>query len=546
MSPTFPHRPLRVQSDARLLLLARRGDAAAFEALVRRYRRQLHGYCRRLSLGDAQAEDALQQGLLHAWRALCRGDDVHDVKGWMYRVVHNAALDALRRAGNDNVELDEGVHGTVEVSAAGELDRRLAVHATLTELAALPRMQREALVRTAVHGDSHEQVASALGLSHDAVRGLVHRARTAMRAAAGALVPGRLLQWLMRCGAGAGVAGAPELGAGGPGGDGMFAVLAKSGAILATSGVLAGSLVAVQHVHLGHHRSAARRDASASLMSPSGASGSGTAGGSAAAMGSGTAVGYGTAIGYGTAMGSGTAMGDATATGSVAAGKGLLLASAAPPNGVSVEHPGGPLSGSPAAPGGERRGIDPRSKGAPTARPRQQPVPTDGSTVQRVSVRVPQHAHPGQRGASAPAPTVLAASAWPGEEEAHVPHGNQGGRSHGGGFSGEAGSSAPGGPSNDSQTPGGAQGGNDNAGSGGNALSAHVADSSADDRDAGGTDHGAGASGSERSGEQSEATQHVTAAEQRNGQHGRALGSDGSESRASREASQGTSSQHGS
>jgi RNA polymerase sigma factor (sigma-70 family) len=253
MSPTLPQRPLRVQSDARLLQLARRGDTPAFEALVRRYRRQLLGYCRRLGMGDAQAEDALQQGLLHAWRALRRGDDVHDVKSWMYRIVHNAALDALRRPGRDNVALDERLHGCAVPSAAGELDRRLTVHATLTELAALPSMQREALVRTAVHGDSHEQVASALGLSHAAVRGLVHRARLAMRAAAGALVPERAIQWLIRSGLGAGV-GAPELGAGGASGGGMFAALAKGGAVLATGGVLVTGLLAVHRGHARHTR----------------------------------------------------------------------------------------------------------------------------------------------------------------------------------------------------------------------------------------------------------------------------------------------------
>ncbi len=276
MSPTLPPRPLRVQTDARLLQLARQGEAAAFEALVRRYRRQLLGYCRRLGLRDGQAEDALQQGLLHAWRALCRGDDVLDAKSWMYRVVHNAALDARRRSGNDHIALDEGVHGCVELSAAGELDRRLAVHATLGELAALPRMQREALVRTAVHGDSHEQVASALGLSHAAVRGLVHRARLALRTAAGALVPERLLQWLLRWGVESGVAGAPELGTGSAGAGGLLAALAKGSAVLVTGGFLASGLAAVQHGHRVSQPPAAGRRASSELAPTSASDGEGT------------------------------------------------------------------------------------------------------------------------------------------------------------------------------------------------------------------------------------------------------------------------------
>lgn len=263
MSPSLPQRPLRVQPDARLLQLARHGETPAFEALVRRYRRPLLGYCRRLGLADAQAEDALQQGLLHAWRALCRGDEVRDVKSWVYRVVHNAALDVLRRPGRDDIELDEGVHTRPGgCSTAGELDRRLAVHAALTELAALPDMQREALVRTAVHGDSHEQVASALGLSQPAVRGLVHRARLAVRAAAGALVPGRVLEML--CGA---AASGPDLGAAG-GGSGMLAALVKGSAVIATGGIIATGLTVVQGGH-GHpsHRSTQIASAQLSLSS---------------------------------------------------------------------------------------------------------------------------------------------------------------------------------------------------------------------------------------------------------------------------------------
>jgi RNA polymerase sigma-70 factor, ECF subfamily len=258
MSPTLPQRPLRVQSDARLLQLARRGEAQAFEALVRRYRRQLLGYCRRFGMGEAQAEDVLQQGLLHAWRALCRGDEVRDVKSWMYRVVHNAALDALRRPGRDNVQLDESLHVHAASASAGELDRRIAISETLTGLAALPDMQREALLRTAVHGDSHEQVASALGLSHAAVRGLVHRARLAMRTAAGALVPERAIEWLMRLALGGGMGGSelggPELAASSGSGAGMLAALAKGGAVLAAGGVLVTGLVAVHRAHARHVR----------------------------------------------------------------------------------------------------------------------------------------------------------------------------------------------------------------------------------------------------------------------------------------------------
>jgi RNA polymerase sigma factor (sigma-70 family) len=266
MSPTLPTRPLRAQSDARLVELSRRGQAAAFEALVRRYRRSLLGYCRHLSAGDAQAEDALQQGLMQAWRALCRGDEVSDVKSWLYRVVHNAALDALRRPGQDNIELDELRHGRSIRSAGGELEQRLAMRRTLAELAALPPLQREALVRTAVHGDSHAQVASALGLSHAAVRGLVHRARVTLRTAATTLVPSRLPQWAVRSGLAAPAGGDGGITAGGSAG--LLATVAKAGAVLATGGVLATGFSATGRERPHRARAAAATPVAAVSSAP--------------------------------------------------------------------------------------------------------------------------------------------------------------------------------------------------------------------------------------------------------------------------------------
>ena len=66
---------------------------------------------------------------------------------------------------------------------------------TLAGLAALPENQREALLRTAVGGDSRAQIAHDLGVSDGAVRALVHRARTTLRAAATAVTPAPVAIW---------------------------------------------------------------------------------------------------------------------------------------------------------------------------------------------------------------------------------------------------------------------------------------------------------------------------------------------------------------
>ena len=106
MSPlAISLRFLQTQPDQRLVELARAGHERAFEALVRRYRGPLLAYCRRLASRGASPEDILQQGLLQAWRALNGGAEVRDARAWLYRIVHNVAISALRSSG----ELPEGV-----------------------------------------------------------------------------------------------------------------------------------------------------------------------------------------------------------------------------------------------------------------------------------------------------------------------------------------------------------------------------------------------------------------------------------------------------
>lgn len=249
MSPSVSARLLLTQSDARLVAFARAGHERAFEALVRRYRGPLLGYCRRLLLSEERAEDALQQALMQAWLALRADTEVENVKGWLYRIVHNSALNALRVSGYDYCTLNESLSGAD--APQEDLDRRIAVREALAGLAALPEMQREALLRTAVEGSTHRQAAHELGLSETAVRGLVYRARAALRATAGVIVPPPVVSWALESGGG----GAPvgerlaELGAGGSAG--VAGLLMKGGAAAVTAGVLASGIAAV-HVHPKH------------------------------------------------------------------------------------------------------------------------------------------------------------------------------------------------------------------------------------------------------------------------------------------------------
>jgi RNA polymerase sigma factor (sigma-70 family) len=234
---------LRTQSDERLVVLARSGHERAFEAIVERYRGALLRAARRY-LPEARAEDALQHAYLAAWSALQRGDEVRDLRAWLYRIVHNTALNQLRVGGYDFAELEESLRGGE--APQEETERRAVVRQTLAGLAALPERQREALLKVAVEGRSQEEVAVALGVSEGAVRQLVHRARLTLRAAATALVPMPLAQWAAAAGtSGAGPPAAEriaELVAGA--GAGAFATKAATVGVIATTAVAGPAIVA--------------------------------------------------------------------------------------------------------------------------------------------------------------------------------------------------------------------------------------------------------------------------------------------------------------
>jgi RNA polymerase sigma factor (sigma-70 family) len=248
MSPRLSIRPLTRLSDRRLAELAAGGDERAFEALIGRHRVALERYCWRLGLPDHRAEDVLQQAFTRAWLSLRRGGDVGQPRPWLYRIVHNAALNAHRSARlRTHESIDAPVLGSLALATSDDGETRLQALEALREVAALPHLQRQAVVMTAIQGRSHEEAAGELGLTDGAVRGLLHRARTKLRAAAAALTPQGLAELLARMSSGGAEGGAVAAGG----------VLAKGVAVTALAGVLAGGAA----TQLEHSRSHAHRAA---------------------------------------------------------------------------------------------------------------------------------------------------------------------------------------------------------------------------------------------------------------------------------------------
>jgi RNA polymerase sigma-70 factor (ECF subfamily) len=194
MSPNVFTGLLMAQTDQRLFKLAGEGHERAFEIVVHRHRRALLRYCRSIGLSDSRAEDVMQQALLQAWLSLQRGCEVREPKAWLYRTVHNTAVNVMRSSREEHRPLADGVREHVAL-AESEFERRLAVRDALDDVAALPQLQRSAILLTALNGSSHAEIASALGVSHGAVRGLLYRARATLRGAAAAVFPAPVIAW---------------------------------------------------------------------------------------------------------------------------------------------------------------------------------------------------------------------------------------------------------------------------------------------------------------------------------------------------------------
>jgi RNA polymerase sigma-70 factor (ECF subfamily) len=165
-------------SERDYVVAAQQGSEAAFAELVRRHQRRAYAVARAIVLTHEDAEDAVQDGFLHAYRALDRFHSDQPFGAWLNRIVANAALDLIRRRKvRDAEELPETIALAFrDPGEADELRRRLA-----GALTRITDRQRAVIVLHDVEGYTHGEIGTMLGIPEGTARSDLHHARAALR-----------------------------------------------------------------------------------------------------------------------------------------------------------------------------------------------------------------------------------------------------------------------------------------------------------------------------------------------------------------------------
>src|SRR5450432_3809795 len=139
-------------------------ELAAFGQLAAALRPRLHRYCARMVGSALEGEDVVQEALAKAAEATPAAGAIERPESWLFRIAHNAALDALRRRKRQAALRSEIDLGAV-VDATASADVRVAAEASLAAFMTLSATERSSVILVDVLGDSLSETAEVLGVS---------------------------------------------------------------------------------------------------------------------------------------------------------------------------------------------------------------------------------------------------------------------------------------------------------------------------------------------------------------------------------------------
>jgi RNA polymerase sigma factor (sigma-70 family) len=167
-----------------LVSLTRRGNEAAFETLIDRYRSRLLAFCRHMVGSTEDAEDILQEVFVSAYRAMLADDRELNVRPWLYRIARNRSLNHLRRPRPTGVDSMDVFEGGAAVATADRVHDKLDLEDLMGDVKRLPETQRTALMLREMGDLSYDQIAETMDTSIPSVKSLLVRARVSLAEAA--------------------------------------------------------------------------------------------------------------------------------------------------------------------------------------------------------------------------------------------------------------------------------------------------------------------------------------------------------------------------
>ncbi|HTT58426.1 MAG TPA: sigma-70 family RNA polymerase sigma factor [Acidimicrobiales bacterium] len=198
----------KISSDEEsdLVERARRGDERAYEMLIEGHRAELHAHCYRMLASAHDADDAVQDALIRAWRGLAGFESRSSVRTWLFKIATNSSFDLLKKRSRRELPLDRGRPARVGESPGEALldatwiepypDRLIessekSPHARyeareslelafIAVIQRVPARQRAVFILREVLGYSALETAEVLDMSVAAVNSALQRARSAI------------------------------------------------------------------------------------------------------------------------------------------------------------------------------------------------------------------------------------------------------------------------------------------------------------------------------------------------------------------------------
>ncbi len=158
----------------------RRKTLADFDTLVDKYNREIFAYLWRMMRDPLDAEDALQETFIRAFRGLPRLEDDSNLRAWLYKIATNVAFTHLKKRTRNESRITDLTEFTTSAAADKQPQRDL-LESVLQAVEQLPHKQQAALMLRNYQGFSYAEIGTTLDCSPEAARANVYQAIKKLR-----------------------------------------------------------------------------------------------------------------------------------------------------------------------------------------------------------------------------------------------------------------------------------------------------------------------------------------------------------------------------